>query len=646
MKWSSGNIIFAWRLFFLRFFACFYIFVIIFAFENLKNNRNMRKKLLIFVVTLSVQMVASAMQFESLSNTHDCPTFEQIQLNAPEIEPKLVYGQETDCRHDLMSRTQPVSIPVTANQSWTWMQTNKGVRPYKFMDDMTFVGIPLFVAGWAIKGDKASFRQDYNNTHANTRLLTNFKTSIDDYTQFFGPAMTVGLKVGGYEGRSDWGRLLASSALSYGIMAGFVNGIKYTAKEMRPDGSTANSWPSGHTATSFVGATILHKEYGLTRSPWFSVAGYGVATATGVMRILNNRHWISDVLSGAGIGILSTELGYAIGDVLFKEKGLLRNDLEGLGENPSFFAISMGTGFGLKELSFGTGDLEYAEDYDLDDAVEKFNVDFHSASVVDAEGAYFFNKYVGVGGRLRVRAMTAKSWKDFVKDAEQDRKDMGEAVLGIVQSTSTIPTSQIQAEMADICTLEEYSIESDHLTEFSASVGLYFNLPLTNRLALGTKLLIGRSLTQELDINAHYQGNVKNVAYTLMLNQGYPDPVTPLDPENGAELFVSEFKSSGETYDAEWDYMTLGGSNSTNYGTGLSLTYRYKSNFSWRLYCDYDYSRKEFTFATDPYRFLKHSIPNMATLLETLGTNLDPITFKKKVNVNYFTVGISFMVNL
>jgi hypothetical protein len=122
--------------------------------------------------------------------------------------------------------------------------------------------------------------------------------------------------------------------------------------------------------------------------------------------------------------------------------------------------------------------------------------------------------------------------------------------------------------------------------------------------------------------------------------------VGPLDPENGAELIVNEFKSSGQTYDAEWDYMTLGGSNSTNYGTGLSLTYRYKSNFSWRLYCDYDYSRKEFTFKTDPYRFLKHATPNMATLLETVGVNLDPITFKKKMNVNYFTVGISFMVNL
>ena len=75
-------------------------------------------------------------------------------------------------------------------------------------------------------------------------------------------------------------------------MAGLVNGIKYTASEMRPDGSTRNSWPSGHTATAFMAATILHKEYGLTRSPWYSVGAYTLATATGVMRVLNNRHWM------------------------------------------------------------------------------------------------------------------------------------------------------------------------------------------------------------------------------------------------------------------------------------------------------------------------------------------------------------------
>jgi hypothetical protein len=453
--------------------------------------------------------------------------------------------------------------------------------------------------------------------------------------------MTVGLKVGGVEGRSDWPRLLASSALSYGIMAGFVNGIKYTAKEMRPDGSTANSWPSGHTATSFVGASILHKEYGLTRSPWYSVAGYGVATATGIMRILNNRHWISDVMSGAGIGIMSTELGYAIGDVLFKNKGLLRGDLEGVSDKPSFFAISMGLSYGLKSLSFSDDNLMYAEDGSiLDDDSEAFSVDFHTASVVDIEGAYFLNKYVGVGGRLRVRAMTAKSWKDFVDDAREGRKELGSELVDIIDMTSLISTPDIQKEMQNLTTLEEYTIESDHLTEFSANVGLYFNLPLSSRFSLGSKLLIGRSMTQELDINAHYQGDIKNMAYDLNISDGYADP-----DKNDISLTVNDLYSTNTPYDIEWDYLTLGGNNSTNVGTGLSLTYRYKSNFSWRLYCDYDYSKKEYTLTADPLRFLKVGTPNLNSLFETLGAPMNPVVYKKEKNVHYFTIGASFAVN-
>ena len=275
---------------------------------------------------------------------------EPLKLEVPEMTPELVAT-------DLLSFEQ---MPLDELSTNTWApdvsffktKTNPGVKPFKVMDDLTFVGIPLFAAGWAIKGDKAMFRVNNKDAKENTQLLTNFKTGIDDYTQYFGPAVTVGLKLAGVEGRSDWPRLLASAAMSYGIMAAFVNGIKYTAKEMRPDGSSANSWPSGHTATSFVGATLLHKEYGLTRSPWYSVAGYGVATATGVMRILNNRHWISDVMSGAGIGIMSTEIGYALSDILFKGKGLLRNNLELDSENPSFFSIGMGLGLGSKGIDF------------------------------------------------------------------------------------------------------------------------------------------------------------------------------------------------------------------------------------------------------------------------------------------------------
>ena len=561
---------------------------------------------------------------------------EPLKLQVPELKPELVKVTKTPLDYQLNN----MAVSPKMDFDFFTSKTNPNVKANKVMDDLSFAGVPLFLAGIAIKGDKANFRQDYGNAHANTRLLTSFKTRIDDYTQFFGPAMTVGLKLGGVEGRSDWPRLFASAAMSYGIMAGFVNGIKYTAKEMRPDGSTANSWPSGHTATSFVGATLLHKEYGLTRSPWYSVAGYGVATATGIMRILNNRHWISDVMSGAGIGIMSTELGYALSDVLFKNKGLLRGDLEGVSDRPSFFAISMGMSYGLKNLTFHDSDEQYAGDNDFDEDTEAFNVDFHTASVVDIEGAYFLNKYVGVGGRLRVRAMTAKGWSNFIEDAKSDRKDLESSLADIIDMASSMPTQTIKNEMQNLTTLEEYSIESDHLTEFSANVGLYFNLPLSSRFALGSKLLIGRSMTQELDINAHYQGDTKNMAYDMNISDGYADP-----DKNDMSLIVKDFYSTNNPYDIEWDYLTLGGNNSTNFGTGLSLTYRYKSNFSWRLFCDYDFSKKEYTLTADPLRYLKVGTPNISSLFDMLGAPMDPIVYKKEKNVSFFTIGASFAVN-
>ena len=129
------------------------------------------------------------------------------------------------------------------------------------------------------------------------------------------------MKVCGVESRSSWGRMLVSDAFSAGLMAAAVNSLKYSFRVMRPDGSTRNSFPSGHTATAFMTATMLHKEYG-HRSPWYSIGGYTLATLTGVTRQLNNRHWMSDVMVGAGIGILATEFGYFLADLIFKEKGL------------------------------------------------------------------------------------------------------------------------------------------------------------------------------------------------------------------------------------------------------------------------------------------------------------------------------------
>lgn len=595
------------------------------------------------------------------ANADNYRDMEPLALDVPEMKAELVKLPE---QHVLNFDKAAPEASSKMDFDFFKQKTNPGVKPYKFMDDMTFVGIPLFVAGWAIKGDKAMFRVNQSaekGGKSNTQLLTDFKTGIDDYTQFFGPAMVVGLKLGGYEGRSDWPRLLASAGLSYAIMAGFVNGIKYTAKEMRPDGSTANSWPSGHTATAFVGATLLHKEYGLTRSPWWSVAGYGVATATGVMRVLNNRHWISDVMSGAGIGILSGELGYALCDLMFKGKGLLRNDLLMDTDDPSFFSISMGVGLGGKDLEF-------------EDQGEKVGLKFRAATVVDAEGAYFFNKYIGIGGRLRVRAQSAKDFGSFAQYVSSEGYDAWGSLMSYYQqqhpedyANAATHTERENiyfdklgfhedesAWMANAPVTDSYGIvKSDHITEFTGSVGVYFNLPLSDRFSLGTKALIGRSITQELDIDGYAEGNMKDISYTLSLDNRPGMKQANGDPSVSLQNLQYP-NNTGERWTDEWEYLTIGAKSSTSFGTGISLTYRYKSNFSWRIFCDYDYTRKDFTAKYNPFHFVEKGLTSGASYLMDSalmsefedGMGLQPREYKTRKHMNYVTLGLSFLVNI
>ncbi len=246
---------------------------------------------------------------------------EEPQAQPESAQPAAEQRQAPATITSLMAMSNAAVAPL--QQASTETTASLGVKPYKFWDDVTVTGLPLFAAGLIVRGERKSFRQDYVNTSARSRLIKyNFHNEIDNFTQFAPFALSTGLKVFGVEGRSGWGRYAAASAMSYAIMAAIVNPIKYSVKTMRPDGSTRNSFPSGHTATAFAAATILHKEYGLTRSPWYSAAGYAVATGTGIMRVLNNRHWVSDVFAGAGIGILSTELAYGITDLIFKHRGL------------------------------------------------------------------------------------------------------------------------------------------------------------------------------------------------------------------------------------------------------------------------------------------------------------------------------------
>jgi hypothetical protein len=137
-----------------------------------------------------------------------------------------------------------------------------------------------------------------------------FDLHVDDYLQYTPIALVYTLGFSGVEGKNNLAEktmLLVKSELLMGIT---VHILKTTTHVSRPDNSTYNSFPSGHTAQAFVAATFLHKEYG-HKSIWYSIGGYTAATTVGVMRVLGNRHWLADVFVGGAIGILSTEVVYA-----------------------------------------------------------------------------------------------------------------------------------------------------------------------------------------------------------------------------------------------------------------------------------------------------------------------------------------------
>jgi membrane-associated phospholipid phosphatase len=140
---------------------------------------------------------------------------------------------------------------------------------------------------------------------------------IDNYIQYAPVAAVFGLDWAGIKAKNNFRDRAIVSATSCLLMTAVTRTMKHTIDVQRPNSLDNRSFPSGHTATAFVGAHLLYKEYKDT-SPWIAVAGYAVAAGTGFLRIYNNHHWFSDVLTGAGIGIISAETGYLLLPVFHK----------------------------------------------------------------------------------------------------------------------------------------------------------------------------------------------------------------------------------------------------------------------------------------------------------------------------------------
>lgn len=317
--------------------------------------------------------------------------------------------------------------------------------PHGKLFNSTYIGVPLIIGGLIEKHQDSKFRKLRND------FMPRFHRTLDNYTQIAPAAVMVGMKAAGVESRSSWGRMLLSDAFSVALMAGTVQGLKNTTNVMRPDGSDNHSFPSGHTATAFMTATMLNKEYGY-KSPWIGVGAYSVATATGLMRMANNKHWLSDVLVGAGIGIMATEFGYWLADLIYKDKGLnIKNrdvaDDEFDVRRNSFLGLYMGFNLPLSK-------------YDLD---EDNVFQTSTGTTIGLEGAWFINRNIGIGGRASF------------------------SNLQYIVNKNDAPDKTFNY--------------------FTAMAGPYFSFPITHRFSLGSKLVGGGVWYPKTSINGISVGN-------------------------------------------------------------------------------------------------------------------------------------------
>jgi hypothetical protein len=218
------------------------------------------------------------------------------------------------------STASNLNVPDSARQNLSWR-----LPPHKKSFNAKSYIIPGLMVAYgitAIENDglqrlNGEFKDEVYAEHPHKQI------HIDNYLQFAPAAMVFGLDAVGIKAKHNLRDRTMLFLMSNIITNASVYSMKSISHQLRPDDSNYNSFPSGHTAEAFANAEFLRQEY-KDVSPWYGVAGYAMAATTGYLRMYNNKHWLSDVVAGAGVGIISTKLAYwlypKIQHKLFKDK--------------------------------------------------------------------------------------------------------------------------------------------------------------------------------------------------------------------------------------------------------------------------------------------------------------------------------------
>ena len=168
---------------------------------------------------------------------------------------------------------------------------------------------PVALFGAGVIGNQIQSVKEFDFGLSSRDAIVHKNFYPEDVVQYLPAASFYILKLSGVKSAHNYGDATVCMALSYVITAITTYTIKEISGVQRPDGIGLNSFPSGHTATAFTGAEFLRLQY-KDSNPWIGIAGYAVASGVALSRVAHNEHWFTDIIAGAGVGILSTRLAH------------------------------------------------------------------------------------------------------------------------------------------------------------------------------------------------------------------------------------------------------------------------------------------------------------------------------------------------
>lgn len=214
------------------------------------------------------------------------------------IAPHLSLGQNSDADLDSSGHSDYYNLQRSA------FYRKKAVK---------FIAAPVLLGSYGLLtiGKKDLLISSEDVYDFRQRNFSSFHSSIDNYLPSVPIAAVYLFNLAGLKGKNRFINRTILIAIATPISDKIAHILKSSTAIERPDKSDFESFPSAHTAAAFVAAEFLHQEF-KDKSIWYSIGGYTTASIVGAFRILNNKHWMSDVFVGAAVGILTVKSLYVV----------------------------------------------------------------------------------------------------------------------------------------------------------------------------------------------------------------------------------------------------------------------------------------------------------------------------------------------